>query len=78
MAWSDVRFMRHNIVNILISSLMLPVLYLIAFGYGLDAQDVEVEGVTVPYIDFVIPGIIALTSLSSSFSSTSVFFCFSS
>ncbi|KUE74407.1 ABC transporter [Candidatus Methanomethylophilus sp. 1R26] len=70
-AWSDIRFMRHNIVNILISSLMLPVLYLIAFGYGLNAQDVEVEGVTVPYIDFIIPGIIALTSLSSSFSSTS-------
>lgn len=70
-AWPDIRFMRRNIVNVLISSLMLPVLYLLAFGYGLNAGDVEIDGHMVPYIDFVIPGIIALTSLSSSFSSTS-------
>lgn len=70
-AWPDMRFMRHNAKNIVISSLMLPVLYLLAFGYGLRAGDVEVEGELIPYIDFVIPGIIALTCLSSSFSSTS-------
>ena len=70
-AWSDIRFMRHNVRNILISSLMLPILYLLAFGYGLKAGDVEIEGQMIPYLDFVIPGIIALTSLSSSFSSTS-------
>ncbi len=72
-AWSDIRFLRHNIVKVTISSLMLPVLYLLAFGYGLKAGEVDVFGdgsVMVPYLDFVIPGIIALTSLSSSFNST--------
>ena len=65
--------MRHNIVNILISSLMLPILYLLAFGYGLKAGDVDIFGdgsLMIPYLDFVIPGIIALTSLSSAFNST--------
>lgn len=70
-AWPDMRFMRHNLRNIIISSLMLPVLYLIAFGYGLKAGDVVIGGETIPYIDFIIPGIIALTSLSSSYGSTS-------
>lgn len=72
-AWADIRFMRHNIIQILISSLMLPILYLLAFGYGLKAGDVDIfddGSVMIPYLDFVIPGIIALTSLSSSFNST--------
>ena len=47
-AWSDIRFMRHNVRNILISSLMLPILYLLAFGYGLKAGDVEIEGQMIP------------------------------
>ena len=72
-AWGDLRFMRHNIVQIIVSSLMLPILYLLAFGYGLRAGDVDIFGdgsVWVPYLNFVIPGIIALTSLSSAFNST--------
>ncbi|MCQ2071295.1 MAG: ABC transporter permease, partial [archaeon] len=70
-AWSDLRYMRHTIKNILISSLVTPLLYLLAFGYGLKAGDIVIDGVTIPYLDFVIPGIIALSSLSSSFTSTS-------
>lgn len=70
-AWGDIRYMRHTFGNILVSSLVLPVLYLLAFGYGLKAGDVEVNGVIVPYLDFVIPGIIALSSLSAPFSGTS-------
>ena len=67
-SWADLRFMRHTLVNILISSVMTPLLYLLAFGYGLGGGMTE-EGV--PYIAFIIPGIAALTSLSASFSSTS-------
>src|SRR5574344_1011509 len=63
--------MRHNIGSILLSCVMTPILYLIAFGYGLQAGSVIIDGHEVPYLDFVIPGIIALSSLSSSFSSTS-------
>jgi ABC-2 type transport system permease protein len=43
-------------------------LYLLAFGYGLGKGQI-VEGVS--YIAFIIPGIVALTALSASFSSTS-------
>lgn len=67
-SWSDIRFMMHNIVNVILMSLMSPLLYLIAFGFGL-GNNITAQGV--PYIAFMIPGIVALTSLSSSFTSTS-------
>ena len=64
-AWSDLRFLRRNGWRILAASLVSPVLYLAAFGWGL-GRGIEMEGAR--YIDFVIPGIIALTSMTSSFS----------
>ncbi|NLI73911.1 MAG: ABC transporter permease [Euryarchaeota archaeon] len=66
--WSDLRFMRHHFLNIFIMSIMSPLLYLLAFGYGMG------RGMTyedIPYVAFVVPGIVALTTLSTSFSSTS-------
>ena len=67
-AWGDMMFMKHNFWNILIMSIMSPLLYLIAFGYGLRTGETDIE---VSYVAFVIPGIAALSSLSSSFGSTS-------
>jgi Nod factor-specific ABC transporter NodJ protein len=67
-AWADIRFLRHTIVNVLLTSLMSPLLYLLAFGYGL-GRGQEIDGIS--YIGFIIPGIVALSALSSSFSSTS-------
>ena len=67
-AWGDMMFMRHNFLNILIMSIMSPILYLIAFGFGLRAGTTDIG---VSYVSFVIPGIVALSSLNSSFSSTS-------
>ena len=70
-AWSDLRFMRHNILNVVVMSLMSPILYLIAFGYGLgEGTTIEYNGQQIKYIAFMIPGIVALSTLSSSFSST--------
>ena len=70
-AWSDLRFMRHNILNVVVMSLMSPILYLIAFGYGLgEGTMIEYNGQQIKYIAFMIPGIVALSTLSSSFSST--------
>ena len=34
-SWADLAFMKHNILNVILMSLMSPILYLIAFGYGL-------------------------------------------
>jgi len=62
--WSDLRFLWRNWRRILITSLISPVLYLAAFGWGL-GRNITVEGSS--YLEFVIPGIIALTAMNSSF-----------
>jgi len=67
-AWSDLMFLKHNFFNILVMTIMGPLLYLIAFGYGLRSGETDIG---VSYVAFVIPGIMALTSLSGSFASTS-------
>ena len=67
-AWGDIRFLRHTWINVLIMSLMTPLLYLVAFGYGLRTGETD-SGFS--YIAFVIPGIVALTALSAPFSATS-------
>ena len=67
-AWSDLMFMKHNLINITVMTIMSPLLYLIAFGYGLRSGTTDIG---VSYVAFVIPGIMALSSLSSSFGSTS-------
>ena len=71
-SWADLAFMRHNILNIVLMSLMSPILYLIAFGYGLGGSaTIEYAGHEIEYISFIVPGIVALSTLSSSFTSTS-------
>jgi len=67
-AWGDIRFMRHTAKSILIASLAAPLLYILAFGYGLGAGT-YIGGV--PYVAFIIPGIAAVTTLSASFGPTS-------
>lgn len=67
-AWIDMRFVRHNLLSILVSCLISPLLYLIAFGYGL-GKGLTVDGYD--YISFMIPGVIALSTLTSCFSNVS-------
>ena len=67
-AWIDMCYVRHNILSILVTCLVSPLLYLVAFGYGL-GQGMTVEGFD--YISFMIPGVIALSTLTSCFSTVS-------
>lgn len=67
-AWVDMCYVRHNILSILVTCLVTPLLYLVAFGYGL-GQGLTVEGFD--YISFMIPGVIALSTLTSCFSTVS-------
>jgi len=62
--WADLRFMWRNRLRTLVTSLVNPLLYLVAFGYGL-GRGISFEGVS--YLEFVIPGIIALTTMTTSF-----------
>jgi ABC-type multidrug transport system permease subunit len=63
-AYGDLCYMKRNAVQTMVSSLVGPLLYLIAFGYGMRAGDSE-------YIAYVIPGIVAISSMNSGFSSSS-------
>lgn len=62
--WVDLRFLRRHWLRTLVTSLVNPILYLVAFGYGL-GRGISFEGYS--YLDFVMPGIIALTAMSSSY-----------
>ena len=62
--WADLRNLRHRWRSLIIVTLVQPLLYLVAFGYGL-GQGVSFDGVS--YLAFIIPGIIALTAFSNSF-----------
>lgn len=62
--WADLRIMRFLWQRFLITSLMSPALYLVAFGYGL-GRNMEINGTD--YLEFVIPGIISLSAMNTSF-----------
>lgn len=62
--WVDLRNLRHHWRSTIATSLVQPLLYLVAFGYGLGGG-ISLDGVS--YLAFVIPGIVALTAFSTSF-----------
>jgi ABC-2 type transport system permease protein len=63
--WVDLRFLRRHWLRTLATSIVSPILYLVAFGYGL-GRGISFEGYS--YLAFVMPGIIALTAMNSSYS----------
>lgn len=67
-AWSDICYLKRNFLTVSVTILVTPLLYFIAFGYGLGNEVNTIDGVS--YIAFVIPGIVSLSTLTSSFSST--------
>ncbi|SHK68752.1 ABC-2 type transporter, NodJ family [Desulforamulus aeronauticus DSM 10349] len=64
--WREYLFFKRRIWSITASSLVSPLLYLIAFGWGL-GRVVTMDGVQ--YIDFIVPGILALSTMNASFNS---------
>lgn len=60
--WIEFKF---EWLKITISALISPLLYMVALGWGLGTMT---QGLGRPYIDFLIPGIIALTTMNTSFS----------
>ena len=67
-AWGDLVFIKENLLEVVLSSAIGPLLYLLAFGYGIGGS----IGGGQDYIRFIIPGIIALTTLSACFSNISM------
>lgn len=55
---------RRDWLQITLSSLVAPLLYILTFGLGL-GQTLAVDGRA--YLDFLLPGVVALTTMNSSF-----------
>ncbi|MFB3764483.1 MAG: ABC transporter permease [Methanotrichaceae archaeon] len=62
--WSDLAALKRRWPRYLITTLVSPLLYLVAFGWGL-GRGINLNGTS--YLEFVIPGIIALTAMTTSF-----------
>ena len=67
-AWGDLQYMKGNMIEVILSSLIGPLLYLLAFGFGVGGTMQDPQS----YVMYIVPGIIALTTLSATFSSTSM------
>ena len=64
--WRDWIVLKRRLTKFILSRMVAPILYLVAFGYGL-GRSISVESGT--YIDFLVPGILALNSMNISFNS---------
>ena len=53
----------------LLAPLLTSALYVVVFGYGLGSRIREVEGV--PYLEFILPGLILLSVITGSYGNTS-------
>ncbi len=68
-AYGDLCFFRRHILQVIVSSMVGPLLYLIAFGYGMRSG--STGGADVSYLAYVIPGIVSITTLTAGFASSS-------
>lgn len=62
--WRDWLVLQRRIGRFILSRMVSPVLYLVAFGWGLGRSVQVSQG---SYLDFIVPGIIALNSMNISF-----------
>jgi ABC-2 type transport system permease protein len=62
--WKDLLLIRKKPWRFLASSMVMPLLYLVTFGWGL-GRGMSVNGGT--YLEFVLPGILALSAMNNSF-----------
>ena len=68
-ALSDMYYFKRNFLLLTVTSLVTPLLYMFAFGFGVGNSVDEMEGVA--YIAFIIPGVVAINTMTSSFSTIS-------
>ncbi len=66
--WKELMIIRKKPWRFLASSLVMPLLYLVTFGWGL-GRGMNVGGGR--YLEFVLPGIIALSAMNNSFTPVS-------
>ena len=64
--WRDWLVLDRKLFKFIVSRMISPILYLVAFGWGM-GQGIAVSGGS--YLDFIVPGIMALNAMNISFSS---------
>ena len=62
---------RHEWKRITLASIISPLLYMLALGWGLGSM---VNTADRPYIDFLVPGIVALSTMNTGFTSVGMSF----
>jgi Nod factor-specific ABC transporter NodJ protein len=63
--WRDYLVFKSKFISVTLGAMIGPFLYLLAFGWGLGSA-LQIDGIS--YIVFVIPGIVAMNSMTNSFS----------
>jgi ABC-2 type transport system permease protein len=66
--WKEMMLIRKKPWRFLASSMVMPLLYLVTFGWGL-GRGMNMGGGS--YLEFVLPGILALSAMNNSFSPVS-------
>ncbi len=64
--WRDLIVLRRRLIKYILSRMVAPLMYLVAFGWGL-GRSIQVDSGT--YLEFLIPGVLALNSMNISFAS---------
>lgn len=64
--WRDWIVLRRRLPKFILSRMVAPMLYLVAFGWGLGRN---IQAGSTSYLDFLVPGIIALNSMNICFNS---------
>lgn len=67
--WRELKFFQKRAFKITSQSVVTPLLYLLAFGWGL-GSDIIIEGSN--YMHYIIPGIIAMSSMHTSYGAVSM------
>ncbi|MEG1913896.1 MAG: ABC transporter permease [Acidaminococcaceae bacterium] len=63
--WRDWLVLKRTLVKFMLSRMITPFLYILAFGLGL-GRNISVDGGS--YLNFIIPGMIAMNSMNIAFS----------
>ncbi len=78
--WGDWLDLRSRITQVAASGLISPIIYIVAFGLGLGSSINSSGGVSpeypdISYLEFILPGMAALSSMAISFGGTTFSIC---
>ncbi len=73
--WGDWLDLRVRITQVVASGLISPIIYILAFGLGLGSSLAVQPPVGDSYLEFILPGMVALSSMTISFGGTTFSIC---